>query len=57
VPFSIVSNQLAFDRAVDHVTRAAQELLDFLVTKRAAPLLRSRGGNGSGKVGTPAPLI
>ena len=49
------ANQLAFERAVGQITKAAQELLELARDERTALLSRSRGREGSGEGGRPVP--
>jgi hypothetical protein len=53
------ANEVAFDRAVDHVARAVRELLDSLVTKapardRGAEAVRARARAATRFTGAPA---
>ena len=49
------ANQLAFERVVGQITKAARELLDSLVMDATTPPSRSRGREGSGEGGGPVP--
>ena len=49
------ANQLAFERGVGQITKAAQELLDPARDERTALLSRSRGREGSDEGGGPVP--